>query len=200
VSVQQARSELSTRKLLEASATLIAERGYERTTLADIGERAGYSQGLVTRRFGSKGNLLVALIERLSERFGPERLGDTVGERRGLDAVLHVLHEIRDDAQRSPADLRGFYALMFEAVKPVPELQERLRELHRAFRRRIAGFVADGVADGSVRADADPAATANLVVAALRGVAFLWMLDPDDVPVVAELDALAGQLTRLLAP
>jgi AcrR family transcriptional regulator len=195
---QQIRSELSTRRLLEASAALISERGYERTTLADIGERAGYSQGLVTRRFGSMGNLLVALVERLSARFGPDRLGETVGRRRGLEAVLHILAEIREDAVRSPVDMRGFYALMFEAIRPVPELQDRLRELHRAFRAIVADLIAAGVADGTVRSGTDPQAAADLVVCALRGAAFLWMLDPEGAPITVELDVLAGQLTRLL--
>jgi AcrR family transcriptional regulator len=43
---------VSTRRLIQAAAELLTERGYERTTLAAIGERAGYSAGLVTGRFG----------------------------------------------------------------------------------------------------------------------------------------------------
>jgi len=47
--------------LLDAAADLIAEGGYEAMTLAAVGERAGYSRGLVTARFGSKDQLLEAL-------------------------------------------------------------------------------------------------------------------------------------------
>jgi AcrR family transcriptional regulator len=197
VNRQQQRSDLSTRRLLDATAALIAERGLERTTLDDIGARAGYSQGLVTRRFGSKSNLLVVLVDRLTARFGPERLGDTVGERTGVAAVRHIFEEIRDDALRSPSDVRGFYALMFEGVKPVPELRDRLRDLNRAFRRMLADLIATGVRDGTV-APVDPVAAANLITATLRGAAFLWMLDPEDVDFAAELDSAAAHLTRLL--
>jgi AcrR family transcriptional regulator len=199
VNRQQQRSDLSTRRLLDATAALIAEHGLERTTLADIGSRAGYSQGLVTRRFGSKSNLLVALVDRLTARFGPERLGDTVGERTGVSAVCHILEEIRSDVLRSPSDVRGFYALMFEGVKPVPELRDRLRDLNRAFRKMLADLIAAGVRDGTV-APVDPAAAANLITSVLRGAAFLWMLDPEDVDFAAELDSAAVHLTRLLAP
>jgi AcrR family transcriptional regulator len=196
---QQQRSDLSTRRLLDATASLIAERGLERTTLADIGTRAGYSQGLVTRRFGSKSNLLVALVDRLTARFGPERLGDTVGDRTGPAAVRHILEEIRDDAVRSPSDVRGFYALMFEAVKPVPELRDRLRDLNRVFRHMLAELVAAGVRDGSVSPQVDPVAMANLITATLRGAAYLWMLDPEDVDFAAELDSAASHMARLLS-
>ena len=62
---KQARSEVSTGKLLDAAAELISEGGYERMTLAAIGKRAGYSHGLVTARFGSKEGLLWALVDRM---------------------------------------------------------------------------------------------------------------------------------------
>jgi AcrR family transcriptional regulator len=120
-----------------------------------------------------------------------------VGERTGVAAVRHIFEEIRDDALRSPSDVRGFYALMFEGVKPVPELRDRLRDLNRAFRRMLADLIATGVRDGTV-APVDPVAAANLITATLRGVAFLWMLDPEDVDFAAELDSAAAHLTRLL--
>jgi AcrR family transcriptional regulator len=197
---QQQRSELSTRRLLDATAALIAERGLERTTLADIGSRAGYSQGLVTRRFGSKSNLLVALVDQLTARFGPERLLDTVGDRSGVAAVRHILQEIRDDATRSPSAVRGFYALMFEGIKPVPELQDRLRELNRVFRRMLAEIISAGMDAGTVAGCVDPYAAANLITGALRGAAFLWMLDPEDIDFRAELDSVVVQMTLQLAP
>src|SRR5690606_37191431 len=62
----QDRSVLSTRQLLEAAGALIAERGYENTSIAAIGERAGYSRGLVTARFGTKQNLLNVLLDRIT--------------------------------------------------------------------------------------------------------------------------------------
>ncbi|MGY1806212.1 TetR/AcrR family transcriptional regulator [Blastococcus sp. SYSU D00669] len=197
---QKQRSDLSTRRLLEASAALISERGFERTTLADIGRRAGYSHGLVTRKFGSKANLLSALVERMTERFGPDRLAETVGHRSGLPALTHVVTVIRQEAERSPTELRAFYALMFEGIKPTSELHLHLRGLNRDFRGRLARFVADGIADGTVRAGADPHAVANLVTSAMRGIAYFWMLDPEEFDILAELDALSAQVAACLAP
>jgi AcrR family transcriptional regulator len=46
---RRARSE---RSLLDAAEQLFAEKGSHRTSLAEIGERAGYSRGLVGERFG----------------------------------------------------------------------------------------------------------------------------------------------------
>jgi AcrR family transcriptional regulator len=51
------------RRLMAAAIELIAEKGFERTTAAEIGERAGYSRNMVRDRYGSKDALLEALCE-----------------------------------------------------------------------------------------------------------------------------------------
>src|ERR1700748_893308 len=60
---QAERAAESDRRLLRAALKLIAERGYRNTSLAAIGEEAGYSRGLVNDRFGSKAGLLWALVK-----------------------------------------------------------------------------------------------------------------------------------------
>ena len=66
---QAERVATSDRALIDAAIELIAERGYDRSTLAAIGEQAGYSRGLVTQRSGNKENLLRE--DRQSTRLNP---------------------------------------------------------------------------------------------------------------------------------
>ena len=197
VSRQQERSDLSTRRLLQATATLIVERGYERMTMVDIGKRAGYSHGLVTQRFGNKANLLATLWERMSSRFGPERIFDLVGGRTGIDAIQSILLEIAQDAQRSPDDLRAFYALLFEATKPIPELQDHIRNATRAYRDMIADLMAAGTRAGTVRDDIDPELLTDVVLDSLRGATYHWMLDPQRADVTLRLQRLSDHFGRV---
>ncbi|HQP20056.1 MAG TPA: helix-turn-helix domain-containing protein, partial [Phenylobacterium sp.] len=67
---QAERRDESERRLIEAAAGLVVEQGIGAATFANIGERAGYSRGLVTQRFGSKQGLIEAMIERLQLRIG----------------------------------------------------------------------------------------------------------------------------------
>ncbi|HVV34240.1 MAG TPA: helix-turn-helix domain-containing protein, partial [Vitreimonas sp.] len=48
-------------KLLDASLTLLIERGYDRFALSEVGELAGYSRGLAAHHFENKEGLLEAL-------------------------------------------------------------------------------------------------------------------------------------------
>ena len=49
--------------MLAAAVDLILEHGTDKTTLAAIGEKAGYSRGLATYRFGSKAGLYDTLCK-----------------------------------------------------------------------------------------------------------------------------------------
>ena len=57
---QQERRDQAETALLNAAAELVVEEGVHSLTLARVGQRAGYSRGLVTHYFGSKQALLAA--------------------------------------------------------------------------------------------------------------------------------------------
>jgi AcrR family transcriptional regulator len=57
------------RRLYRTSLRLVAQRGYERTTLRDVARDAGVSVGLLYRYFPSKRAVLMALYDELSVEF-----------------------------------------------------------------------------------------------------------------------------------
>ncbi len=180
VQLKQARSRLSTSRLLRASAELIAEVGYERTTLAAIGKRAGYSHGLVTRRFGSKEGMIQALLDRTVKEWSKQEISPILNSKAGFEGVRDMIDAIRTSLRRDPMAMRALYTLMFEALKPTPAaLADRMRHLHSSQRRNFEELLVRGIDDGSVRPDIDPAATAGMVVGVLRGAAYQWLLDRD---------------------
>lgn len=197
---QETRSSLSTKLLLQATADLIAERGYERTTLIEIGRRAGYSHGLVTRRFGSKANLVRSLIVKLSQRFGHGQMSQTIGDNTGVDALVAVLVAIRSNATASRDSLRGFYALLFEALKPTVELQDFMAELHVDFIEDVTTKVAEGHSTGRLAADIAPRELTEFTLSTLRGLAYRWMLDEERVDMEAGLNTLISYVKILADP
>src|SRR3954469_4961496 len=58
-----ARKAATRTRLLEAAARVYAARGFAGATLDDVAEEAGFTKGAVYDHFGSKDNLLVALME-----------------------------------------------------------------------------------------------------------------------------------------
>jgi AcrR family transcriptional regulator len=61
------RPESRPAEILKAAFAVFAEAGYERTTISDVGKRAGVSPALVVHYFGTKAELFAAVIQ---DRFG----------------------------------------------------------------------------------------------------------------------------------
>ncbi len=200
VAPKQARSELSTKRLLQAAAELIGKVGYERATLAEIGKKAGYSHGLVTRRFGSKESLLYALLDQMVVKWAANEMMTEVSGHSGGESVVAIVDAIRASLNRSPREVRALYALMFEALKPIPTLNHTIASLHAGLRGEVEKHLARGIEDGSVRPDVDPQMMAGLVVAALRGCTYQWLLDSKNFDLDASLEALSEQVPNLIGP
>ncbi|MDJ0788891.1 MAG: TetR/AcrR family transcriptional regulator [Myxococcota bacterium] len=199
--LSQAQRTARTRsRLLRASLDLVAERGYERASLAAIGERAGYSRGVVNHCFGSKSALLGALVEEMFERWGDESLRPVVEGRVGADALCAVIDSVRSQAHQAPVELKAFYLLLFEALGPLPELRPRFAELHRRMRAGAAHWIRAGVEAGVVGSDVDAEAQAGLFVGAFRGAMYQWLLDPEHVDLDRLLDEQQRSVRRVLEP
>jgi len=195
VNRQAERSERSTEALLDAAAELIAEGGLSSMTLAAIGERAGYSRGLVTARFGSKAGLVDALIRRVWGQLHAARVVPLAHGRPGLQEILELIGALTYETDAHERDVRALLALMFEALGPDPDLRARMVEFHDSMRSEIAAALRAGVEDGSVRVDADADAAAALIVSAMRGFAYQWLLDSDSIDLTACYAEL-GDLVR----
>jgi AcrR family transcriptional regulator len=195
---QQERVAESDGKMLSAALRLIAERGYRGTSLAAIGEAAGYSRGLVHERFGSKAGLLWALTKHILRTWNKESRSHGK-ERTGLDALCDMLDNHRR-AIEEDRGIRPFYQLMFEAIGPTPDLQPEFRKLHVRFRADIEKLLRAGIAAGEIRSDIDPVAQAALMLAMQRGIAFQWLLDPSAFSLEAVYEEQKRNLRQALAP
>lgn len=197
VNRQMLRSERSTEALLDAAAELIAEVGLAAMTFAAIGERAGYSRGMVRFRFGSKAGLVDALIHRVLTNLREARPTPAAGD--GLAQMIGLIEAIRDLTLAESRDMRALLALMFEALGADPELRSRMAEFQQTMRADIAAALRDGLVDGSVRDGVDPTDSAVIVVSVLRGIAYQWLLEPDSVDLVRAYDGIIELLRARFA-
>jgi len=188
---RRARSE---RSLLEAAEQLVAEKGSARTTLAEIGERAGYSRGLVNQRFGSKGDLVSRLTQRIQRRFRDGILVPALADRTGLDALLAVVDAYLGGMDLSVGTGRAFYVLMAESLGPVPEIRDTFALADGEFRAFLERHITDGIKAGDIRPDVDPAARSAMIVGALRGISLQWLVDPNGL----DLRAATRELRQTL--
>ncbi len=183
---QEQRRAETERRVLDAAMALIARSGSRAVTLAEVGEAAGYSRGIVYHHFGSRERLLEAVLDEAQRFDVPAYEGD------GLDHLVRIVEAyLRNVVRRTPA-ARAFLQLWGEAIAADPALAPLFARRDADFRQLLADVVRQGVADGSVRSDANPAAAAVLVVALVRGTGLQLIAQPP----VRGVPALIREATR----
>ncbi len=190
---QPERLQISGRRLVEAAVDLIVEKGWEATTAAEIGRRAGYSRAMVHARFGSKDAILDTLFRTTYEaQFvnAPDNDGD------GLDHALGHVDRIIGLYERDREFVRAMFVLTFEAVKSTSPIRGRIRDWLARGAKTVADGLRAGILDGSVRPDVDvDAATTDISTAGL-GVAYHWIVFADDYPLDHHLMMLRERIIR----
>jgi AcrR family transcriptional regulator len=172
--------------LLAAAADLVVEAGVPALTLARVGERAGYSRGIVTHHFGSKQALLEALARSAQAGFVTGLEDVPPGLERLLRLVAGYVRALTGAGVASRA-----FLLLWATAPTSPELAPIFTERDERFRADLRADVAQGVADGTVRPDVDPQAAAVAVLGQLRGISMQHQLAPEtvDTELVAPLVA-----------
>lgn len=190
---QEERRNEAEQRLLGAAAELIGEIGPAGVTLANIGERAGYSRGLATHYFGSKGALMQRLVDNVSDQFQV-----SVFVEQHADSAIEALQNLIDTYFQTMANLkpvnRARLVLWADAVAtPSPDVRPAMIAADRDFRKALVAGIQRGITEGDCPADVDPQGLASVIIAMLRGTALEALLD-DQV----DLDACRVEIEKLL--
>jgi AcrR family transcriptional regulator len=183
----------STLGLLDAAIQLFAEQGYERTTAAEIGLRAGFSRNMVRDRYGTKEALLESLFDtQFGQRLLPAMRRERIGT--GLQRVLGQLDDLLGAVQQEPEIIRGMIVLTFETPAALSNFAPWFDDLIKGYQTELAGHFAAGQRDGSVREDLDPDREAETFVSYAIGLCFRSVLVREGYDFAAEITAWRARL------
>ncbi|MCC7540846.1 MAG: TetR/AcrR family transcriptional regulator [Deltaproteobacteria bacterium] len=177
-------------RLVEAAGELFREQGLE-ASLDAICERAGYTRGAFYVHFGSRDDLVGAVVEHALLGF----LGSFVGESSDdLPAIVEsFVTAMSTGALRLTPEVR--VAQLLEACSRSPALRAKCLMVVLEIRERIAAAVRRSQAAGKVAAEVRPDALAEILLALVLGAQVATELGaPYDAPAVGE------EIVRLTSP
>jgi len=174
-------TEIRRRQIVDAAVRVMAQKGWQDTSIDEITREAGVSRGLVSYHFRDKADLLSGVLARCKEVFN-DNLAEAA---RATDSPLaqfrlitrSSIEQIRDN----PVNYQVFLHFAASAATD-PELGVQVRELYRDFRAAAARGIRRGQERGYYRRDIDPDAAAARNIGAVTGFAFQWLLDPGSFP------------------
>jgi AcrR family transcriptional regulator len=191
--LRKVRSERSSKRLLEAATQLIAERGYSGTSIAQIAQKAGYSHGLVSQRFGSKSDLIRMLAREFQNYFAIDRLEPALKQTSGLDALIVMIETYLDAVAGSGTLGRAYYELFGESIVLVPEIHETFVQADRNFRDLLMKTIRTAIREGEIPPEVDVRALASVVLSIVRGTSMQWLLDGGSL----DLPAIKAEVRRV---
>ena len=191
------RSEAEQR-ILRAAVRIVAERGFERFTLAEVGEAAGYSRGLPAHYFGSKDGLVTALATHIVEDFG-RGVERTEKHAKGLERLLGIASFYFESATRDSTRVRALFAVLNEALTNAT-LRKQIGDLNAHSAEPLADNIRAAIAQGDVRKTLNPKAQAMLILSGLRGAVSQWLVDPARIDLKLLSKEFTTSLKRSLAP
>jgi len=176
-------------RLVEAAFALFGERGFERTTVDDIAERAGVGRTTFFRHFGSKEQVIFPDHDRLLDA-----IRSRLSASRPPTAAVAVTEAARGVLEHYVAEgdrARERYAL----TRTVPALRDRERAGIGQYVRLFTGFIHDWLGGGpetALRAEL----LANAVVIAHNHVLRAWLRGGIDDP-EADFDNAMAEVASL---
>jgi AcrR family transcriptional regulator len=184
--------------LLAAAVRLFASKGIDQTSLADIGEEAGYSRGLVNHHFGTKAALVERLAEQTQRRFAEHLASSDKAE--GVGALVAIADAYLRRAAEATTEARAFFVMWGAALPDDAALRSVFVTDDRRFRRAIEKLVVAAQGRGAISSEVNAAGFAVAFVGLLRGIAAQVLVDRDGVDIAATRSVCERFVRMSLAP
>jgi AcrR family transcriptional regulator len=185
-------------RLLQAAARVYAQRGFGGATLDEVAAEAGFTKGAVYSQFGSKENLLLALMEEHLARQVAEQIELFDRERTTWERPLAGSARWMERLEEDPDAFRLFVELWTYAQRD-ERLRRRLASGLDALRTTFARFAAASAADAGL--EPPPHATdqfANVMLALGIGLPMIKLIERSDADARVAASLLGAVLSVLI--
>jgi AcrR family transcriptional regulator len=162
--------------ILDAAATVFATHGYAGGSLRDIARQLDLSLTSITHHFGTKYELLEAVLERSDRTTSGNEDFDWDAACAADGVASATLARVRSNLERREL-LRLFAILSAESSPPTHPAHDWFVD---RYRRKIADMTAAFAYDqscGRVHADRDPRVLARLLIGTWDGMQLQWLID-----------------------
>ncbi|MCX2982840.1 TetR family transcriptional regulator [Halieaceae bacterium IMCC14734] len=183
--------------MFTAAIELINERGTQKTTLKDIGERAGYSRGMANYRFGSKEGLMMELFAQFDQRW-KAHLSEYLEGHSGISAVIQAANALREFLKLESDYMRAMYLLWYESLGHQSDMRSTLAEHHDVYRSDARRWIEQGIAAGEIRPDINAEQFAVQYCSFIFGVVYQWLVNADALDLDAAFDSYEQLTVQLL--
>jgi AcrR family transcriptional regulator len=190
------------RRILSAAEKLFAERGIDRTTMADVIAASELRPSTMYQYFSNKDDIVWAILGEVLEEAAAGARKMIEGAPSGLAKISALLQYMADELANNQARIRFLaqFDAMYARDWPVERLLTLEGQIHDQGFKAFRQLIREGIADGSLRSDLHPDLTLhavmNAVIAAQRRLASLGT--KVELEYGQPIDRLFGETIRII--
>lgn len=174
---RSARKAATRTRLLEAAAKVYAAHGFAGATLDDVAEEAGLTKGALYGHFGSKDNLLVALMEEYLAAEIAAQVSLFDRDETTWKRPIAGSDEWMAELDANPEAFRLLVEFWIAAGRDA-QMRERFAGGLEALRQTFAGFCADSAVDAGLPSTEEAARnSANIMLGLSIGLGMIRVAD-----------------------
>lgn len=186
-------------RLLAMAREIVSRKGWAGTTLADVGEAAGYSRGLAGHHFGSKAGLLRAITQKINNSL-MELIEAAPPARPGLESILSFLSVYLGRTDPRWTNTRTLLILLTEALLEGSENADQMVNFNASMFSYLEDQVRAGIRNGEIDRSISPAIAAEFIVGMLRGMMLQRLVRGGTIDTRAMHKQLLTLVGRAFAP
>lgn len=191
-------AEVRRHDMIEAAMEIIRHEGVANLTTRSLAKAVGIAPPTLFLHFGSKSHVLVALIDAIQERLQKEMAGLDLAGLSPLERLKVVIRAHLNFIQQQPGIPRLLFSEELQSGDPV--FRDRMNELVQFFLNFISGLIGAAQGTGEIRPDIVPQQNACILIAAVQGLAFRWVLSDQRFELAEQADAVISTLIDGWAP
>ena len=198
----QAEADTTRTQIMHSALDLFSARGYRATTLAGVAQAAGVTRGAVYHHFADKAALYRAIVDEANER-SQEVLAAAIAAGGSWEEVCRRIFVALHATIENDALIRAAVVLSLRETGSVPglaDVREHQQQTSRGLLDAVTSFMAQGVAQGTLRADLSPAQLARAFLALNQGLIHLWLAGGADFGLADASPAVVEALFNGITP
>lgn len=177
---------------------IIRHEGVAKLTTRSLSKAVGIAQPTLFLHFGNKSHVLVALVDTIQEQLQKEMAGLGLTHLTPLERLKAVIRAHLNFIQKQPGIPRLLFSEELQSGDPI--FRDRMNELVMFFLQFIAGLISAAQERGEIRSDIVPQQNACILIAAVQGLAFRWILSDNRFELAEQADAVITTLIEGWAP
>ena len=148
-------------RILEAAAVLFADRGFDRTDVAEIAKKAGVAKGSLYNYFETKDDLYLHVCRLALDRWRQAAYGGLSPEWDIYRQLRHLFHQGAAFARQHPEYVRLYLSISVPGLERFAEVLSP--DVEKYFADHFKELLRAGIERGLVRADVDVNLAAFLI-------------------------------------